>query len=336
MRIFRFRQIAFLLLLLLLLILASVWSLLSGEIQIGWKQLPSILSQTDSMEYSVITNLRIPRLLLAFSVGASLSLSGAILQGVYRNPLVEPYTLGISGGASLGVALTIVSGAVTSLGGVLLPASGFIGAFITIFLVYVLGIRRGSSSINRMLLTGVMISFVCSSLLMFLLSVSTTENLHNIIFWTMGSLEEPDERLIGLMLAGSLTVFLLAHVFAHALNALRLGEEEANHLGIRVSATIRVLFILTSLLTGLCVSIAGIIGFVGLVIPHLMRRAVGTDYRILLSACFLGGGFFLIVCDVLARTLIAPNELPVGVLTGIIGGVVFIVLLSKKETAWKR
>jgi iron complex transport system permease protein len=169
-----------------------------------------------------------------------------------------------------------------------------------------------------------------------LLSVSTTENLHNIIFWTMGSLEEPDMKLIVLMLVGSFVVFMVTHLFAHALNALRLGEDEAIHLGINVKLTVRVLFILTSLLTGLCVSIAGIIGFVGLVIPHLMRRTVGSDYRILLSASFLCGGLFLIVCDVLARTLIAPNELPVGVLTGITGGVVFIVLLSRKGKTWKK
>lgn len=336
MQVFRLYRVGFLFLLLVLLVVASAVSLLSGDFDVSWKQLPVILQQPGSMEYSVLMHLRLPRLLLAFAVGASLSLSGVILQGIYRNPLVEPFTLGISGGASLGVALVIVSGTVLTLGGMLLPIAGFAGAFVTIFMVYVLGMRRGAANINRMLLTGVMISFVCSSLLMFLLSVSTTENLHNIIFWTMGSLEEPDERLIRLMLIGSVAVFLIAHLFAHALNALRLGEDEAVHLGINVSLTVRILFVLTSLLTGLCVSIAGIIGFVGLVIPHLMRRAVGSDYRILLSACFLGGGLFLIVCDVLARTLIAPNELPVGVLTGITGGVAFIILLSRKGKVWKK
>jgi iron complex transport system permease protein len=336
MKIFKLYRVGFLILLLVLLVVASTWSLLSGDINISWKQLPYVLQHADSMEYSVLMNLRVPRLLLAFAVGASLSLSGVILQGIYRNPLVEPFTLGISGGASLGVALIIVSGTALSLGSFLLPVAGFAGAFITIFLVYVLGMGKSAANINRMLLTGVMISFVCSSLLMFLLSISTTEDMHNIIFWTMGSLEQPDGRLIRLMLFCSIGVFLLTHLFAHALNALRLGEDEAIHLGINVKLTIRVLFVLASLLTGLCVSIAGIIGFVGLVIPHLMRRAVGSDYRILLSASFLGGGLFLIVCDVLARTLIAPNELPVGVLTGITGGVLFIILLSRKGAAWKK
>ncbi len=335
MKVFRIYRVLFLLLLTVVLVVVSIWSLLSGDVDVSWKQLPFVFQHPESMEYSVLVNLRLPRLVLAFAVGASLSLSGVILQGVYKNPLVEPFTLGISGGASLGVAITIVSGLSLVAGGIMLPVAGFGGAFVTIFLVYLLGMRRGGANINRMLLTGVMISFVCSSFLMFLLSISTAENMHNIIFWTMGSLEEPNETLIGLMLGGCLLVFLLSHLFANALNALRLGEDEAVHLGINVPRTVKVLFVMTSLLTGLCVSIAGIIGFVGLVIPHVMKRAVGSDYRILLTACFLGGGLFLIICDVLARTLIAPNELPVGVLTGITGGIVFIVLLSKKEAGWK-
>lgn len=332
----RLRSIGVLLLIPILLVIASVWSLLSGDIEIGWRDLPRILQQSESIDYMVLMQLRFPRLVLAFSVGAALSLSGAILQGIYRNPLVEPFTLGISGGASLGVALVIVSGVTLSLGALMLPLAGFAGAFLTFFLVYVIGLGKRGSNINRMLLTGVMISFVCSSLLMFLLSISTSESLHNIIFWTMGSLEEPNDMLIKLMAGGSILVFFITHFFVHALNALRLGEDEASHLGINVLMTVRTLFVLTSLLTGLCVSIAGIIGFVGLVIPHLMRKLVGSDYRLLLSASFAGGGLFLIVCDVLARTLISPNELPVGVLTGIIGGLVFIFLLSRKEIKWEK
>ncbi len=334
MKVFRLRRVAFLFLLVALLVVASVWSMFSGDIDVSWKQLPFILQHPDSMEYSVLMNLRLPRLILAFAVGASLSLSGTILQGIYKNPLVEPFTLGISGGASLGVAATIVSGFSLVAGGLMLPVAGFAGALVTIIFVYVLGVR-GGTNVNRMLLTGVMISFVCSSMLMFLLSISNAESMHSVIFWTMGSLEEPNETLIAIVLVGSILVFLLSHIFANALNALRLGEDEAAHLGINVSQTVKILFVMTSLLTGLCVSVAGIIGFVGLVIPHLMKRVVGSDYRILLSACFLGGGLFLIVCDLLARTIIAPNELPVGVLTGIIGGSLFIFLLTKKDAGWK-
>lgn len=317
--------------LILLVLLASLWSLLSGEINIPLGKLIAVMNQPDSMEYAIMTNIRIPRLVLAFSIGGSLSLIGAILQGIFRNPLVEPYTLGISGGASLGVAIMIVLGG--SLAGNLLtlPIAGFAGALATILLVYFLGIRKGAGNINRMLLIGVMISFVCSSSLMFLLSIASSEDMHSVIFWTMGSLDEPNGDLIRLVFWTSIAALAFTYLFAQPLNALRLGEKRAMHLGINAPLLIKILFVVTSLLAGLCVSVAGVIGFVGLVIPHLLRQLIGSDFRILLAGSFLGGSLFLIVCDVLARTLISPNELPVGVLTGIIGGLVFILLLSRSR-----
>lgn len=319
------------LLLVILVSAASVWSLLSGDMNITPDKLFSNLGNPDSMESAILTKIRIPRLILAFSIGGALSLIGAILQGVFRNPLVEPYTLGISGGASLGVALVIVSG--IGLSGTLfaLPVAGFAGALLTILLVYFLGIRKGAGNVNRMLLIGVMISFISSSLLMFFMSVSTTEGLHSILFWTMGSLDESNRSLIILVLTVSLAGLVFSNLFSHQLNALRLGEDRARHLGVNSSLMIKLMFVVTSLLAGICVSVAGVIGFVGLVIPHLIRMLVGSDYRILLTGSFLGGSFFLIVCDVIARTIIAPNELPVGVITGIIGGVVFIVILARER-----
>ena len=319
------------LLLVILVSAASVWSLLSGDMNITPDKLFSNLGNPDSMESAILTKIRIPRLILAFSIGGALSLIGAILQGIFRNPLVEPYTLGISGGASLGVALVIVSG--IGLSGTLfaLPVAGFAGALLTILLVYFLGIRKGAGNVNRMLLIGVMISFISSSLLMFLMSVSTTEGLHSILFWTMGSLDESNRSLIILVLTVSLAGLVFSNLFSHQLNALRLGEDRARHLGVNSSLMIKLMFVVTSLLAGICVSVAGVIGFVGLVIPHLIRMLVGSDYRILLTGSFLGGSFFLIVCDVIARTIIAPNELPVGVITGIIGGVVFIVILAREK-----
>jgi len=318
-------------LLLALVIAATLWSLLAGEMKIPLSQLPSVLKNKTGMEYAILSNIRIPRLLLAFSIGGALSITGAILQGIYRNPLVEPYTLGISGGAALGVALVIVLGVNLKLGEFMLPVAGFIGAFVTIFLVYFLGMKRGEININRMLLIGVMISFVASSGMMFLMSITTADNLHSIIFWTMGSLEEPNSSLIKTMMIASVAGLFVAFLFAQPLNALRLGEAKATHLGINASATIRVLFVVASLLAGLCVAVGGIIGFVGLIIPHLMRSIIGSDYRILLISSFLGGSLFLIVSDVLARTIIAPNELPIGVITGIVGGLVFILVLSRSK-----
>lgn len=315
--------------LMILVLLAFSLSLMFGEMRIKVNELIDVLSEKDGLKYTIITQIRLPRTIMAFAVGGSLSLTGAILQGIYRNPLVEPYTLGISGGAAFSVALVIVLGLHLSMGSFMLPLAGFTGAIITIFVVYYLSIRKGVTNINRMLLIGVMISFVASSSMMFLMAITTSENLHGIIFWMMGSLDEPNTILVKIIFYSSLAGLFMSYFFARPLNALRLGHEKAHHLGINTTTTIRILFVVASLLTGICVAVAGIIGFVGLVIPHLIRNIIGTDYRILLAGSFLGGSLFLIICDIIARTIIMPNELPIGVITGMVGGLVFIVVLAR-------
>jgi iron complex transport system permease protein len=327
------KKLIWLIYVLLLLVALSVVIILSlsiGEIPIPYKKIPQILADKESMEYGVLFYIRIPRTLLGFAIGGSLSLAGAILQGIYRNPLVEPYTLGISGGASLGVTFAIVAG-LHLLNILLLPLAGFICAFTTIFLVYTLSLKKGALSVNRMLLIGVMISFISSSLMMFLMSITATENIHGIVFWIMGSLNESNTAMIGAMVVLSIVCLLISYLFVMPLNALRLGEEKARHLGINSNATIRILFVITSVLTGACIAVGGVIGFVGLVIPHIVRLFVGSDYRIMLVSSFLSGSIFLILCDIIARTIISPNELPIGVITGIVGGVVFIILLSRSQ-----
>ncbi len=308
---------------------AALLSLSMGEVDIKLKDIVSILRSGSGMEHTILTQIRLPRILLAFSAGGALSLTGTILQGVYRNPLVEPYTLGISGGAVFGVTLTIVLGLHLSLGTFMLPLSGFLGAMITIFVVYFLSLKNRELNVNRMLLIGVMISFVASSAMMFLTSVTSTENMRNIIFWTMGSLDEPDSSLIHIMLFTSVAGLLISIIYAQPLNALRLGEAKAKHLGVNAPVIIKILFFVSSMLTGICVSVVGVIGFVGLIIPHLTRLIIGNDFRITLIGSFLGGSLFLILCDILARTAIAPNELPIGVITGMAGGLVFILVLSR-------
>lgn len=312
------------------LVCAMLYSVSTGEVSIALSDIPRILSSKEGMEYFVLTQIRMPRIVLAIAVGGSLGLTGSILQGIYRNPLVEPYTLGISGGASLGVAIVIVLG-LHAVNMIMLPLAGFIGALATIFLVYTLSIRKGSLDINRMLLIGVMISFVASSAMMFLMSISSAEDLHSIVFWIMGSLDEPNTQLIYLMLGVSLFGLVVAYSFARPLNALQLGQSKAEHLGINASTAIRILFVVSSLMAGICVAVAGVIGFVGLIIPHLVRIIIGSDFRISLIGSFLGGGLFLVVSDVVARTIIAPNELPIGVITGIVGGLIFMVVLSNMK-----
>lgn len=317
--------------LLILLLVVAAYSLTIGEMDIPISKFIAVLSDRETMEFAIISKLRVPRMVLALSAGGALSLTGALLQGIYRNPLVEPYTLGISGGSALGVALVIVLGWHTAFGSFMLPVFGFAGSLCTIFLVYFLSIRKGEVNINRMLLIGVMISFVSSSAMMFLMAVTTAENLHGIVFWMMGSLDEPNMALVHLMWMSSLFVLIVSFFFARPLNALRLGDTKARHLGVNTVVTIRILFIMASLLTGICVSVVGIIGFVGLVVPHVIKILMGHDYRFLLLSSFLGGGLFLVTSDIIARSLIAPNELPIGVITGLVGGVLFIILLSRKK-----
>ncbi len=319
--------------LLALLIIAVLVSLSSGELKLSLPKIFGLLlgkADHESMEYLLITQVRLPRIILGLAVGGSLSLAGVILQGIYRNPLVEPFTLGISGGASLGVAAVIVFGLHQTIGSFMLPLAGFAGAFLIIFLVYFISARKGSINIQNMLLTGVMISFIASSALMFLMSVTTSDNLHGIVFWIMGSLDEPDSSLIWLSTILSLLVLAVSYLFVQPLNALRLGEERAMHLGINTQTAIKILFVLASILAGVCVSVAGVIGFVGLIIPHLIRMFLGSDYRIMLISSFLLGASFLVFSDVVARTIISPNELPIGVITGIIGGTVFIFIMGQK------
>ena len=320
-----------------ILLVTGVLSLCIGSAGIPPKEIiPLIRFGKGTTEYSILFDIRLPRIVLGFAVGGALSLAGVILQGMFRNPLVEPYTLGISGGAALGVCLNTALRMSHAPGSLSMPLSGFLGAVVIIAAVYSLSLRKGMLKIQQLLLTGVMISFISSSLIMLIMAISRTEDLHGIIFWIMGSLQEPSWRLIKLTVIVSICGLAVSHLFCPSLNALSLGEEEALHLGINVERTKKLLFLLAAMLTGLSVSIAGIIGFVGLVVPHFVRLFLGGDHRILLIGSFLSGATFLILCDTLARTIISPMELPVGVITGILGGTLFVYALSRKRVLFGR
>lgn len=331
-----------LMVLLFLLAFAACLSLAVGSADIRILDIPEILMaglNTDAanpqqgIQYGILTGIRLPRMLLGLAIGGALGLAGTLLQGMFKNPLVEPYTLGISGGASLGICLNILLKLYTHIGIIAFPLSGFAGASMVIFLVYGLNRRTRHIRSNRMLLTGVMISYVASSLVMLLMALAETDDLQNIVLWIMGSLDEPDMVLIRMALMGSVAGLILSYLFCFDLNGLLLGEEEAANLGVNTTRTKKGVFFIASFLTGLSVSVAGIIMFVGLIVPHFMRMIVGPDHRILLVVSWLAGAVFLMLCDVLARTIIAPMELPVGVITGIIGGVIFIWAISSKKEA---
>lgn len=325
------KQTIIVLILFVLLLFTAIIALSVGEISFNLNEIIVIFRNRSGIDYTILNNIRLPRIILGIAVGGALSLSGVILQGVYRNPLVEPYTLGISGGASLGVVITIIFNLSLIFGMYMLPVSGFIGAVVTTFLVYILAVRKNYYNINRMLLIGVMISFMSSSTMMFLMSTTSSENINSIVFWIMGSLDEPNIYLVKLVFFIAIIGLFLSYLLVNQLNALRLGESKAKHLGVNTIFTIRALFILASVLTGVSVSVAGVIGFVGLIIPHLLRMVIGSDHRFLLIASFLGGSIFILLSDIIARTIIAPNELPIGVITGMIGGLVFIVVMSRSK-----
>jgi iron complex transport system permease protein len=213
------------------------------------------------------------------------------------------------------------------------PLAGFAGAATVILAVYSIGMRAGRLRPNTMLLIGVMISFVSSSLVMLLMAVSRHDDLSSIVFWIMGSLDEPNATLIRVMMGGSVAGLVVSMACSLKLNALVLGDEQAFLLGVDTVRTRKILFLIASALTGLSVSAGGIIMFVGLIVPHFMRMVAGGDHRILIISSFLAGACFLTLCDVIARVVISPLELPVGVITGIIGGIVFIYALSRKKVA---
>ncbi|MEA3328256.1 MAG: iron ABC transporter permease [Candidatus Omnitrophota bacterium] len=312
----------------LLILLLMVMAVLSVFIGAVWISPLRLLSGQNPD----ILRLRIVRTILAFIAGAGLSAAGVILQGLLRNPLAEPCVLGISSGAGLGAASCIVLGLSSgALGLGFLPLMAFLGALLTMILVYNLAKTNGKISIYNLLLSGVIVSAVLSAILIFMVSISTREGLHSILWWLLGSLQQFDLKLVivtGVIVTACLSASL---IFWRDLNIITLGEEPAIHLGLRVEAIKKILFILASLLTAGVVSVCGLIGFVGLIVPHLMRILLGPNHKFLLPSSIIGGGLFLITCDLLSRTLLSPVEIPIGVITALIGGPLFITLLRRKR-----
>lgn len=317
------------------LILVSIGSLQVGTVVFSFSRISRMLFDAifgvpdSSIDATIVFGLRLPRIILGIVVGGGLAVSGVLFQGLFRNPLVEPYTLGVSGGAALGVSLGFLLGGAFPQS--LLPLFGFAGAWLAVSFAYTIARRQRFLKIPYLLLVGVMISFICSALIMLLLSVVNLNTFRAVIYWTMGSLAGCDIALIRFAVPVILLGTAASLGLAWTLNALTLGEEGARHLGIRLERDKKWIFFLGALLAGTAVSVAGIIGFVGLIVPHTVRLIFGNDHRSLIPASFLAGGIFLVLCDTLARTVLAPMELPVGVVTGILGGGIFIYLLSRKS-----
>jgi len=312
---------------LLFLVLGSfVFALLLGSGKLTADNIIALINGTASpLQYTLVFDLRLPRALAAFATGALLSLAGVLMQVLLRNPLADPYVLGVSGGSALAALLAMLSGANTFW----LTGSAFLGALLSIFLVFTFAHSKGSWTISRLLLTGIILASGWGALLSFVLVIAPPEKLHGMLFWLMGDLSYDRPLLLsyGILLVG----FLVAMLISRQLNILLWGEMQAGTLGVNTKTLRTIIFFLSSLLTAGAITLAGSIGFVGLVIPHLVRLLIGTDHRLLLPASALTGGSLLVVADTLARTLLAPQQLPVGILTALIGVPLFLYLLRRSQ-----
>ena len=281
---------------------------------------------------TIVAQIRLPRVLLGLLVGSALAVSGVAMQGLFRNPLASPYTLGIASGASTGAALAILFASGSA---VALPGGAFVGAAAAAAMVY--GLARGRdrrTSIFTLILAGVAVGALFSAVTSFLIFLSSGgEKLSDVLFWIMGGLGRADwtsvRILAPIVVLGTLGVFTCAR----DLNALALGEEGAFHIGVNPEVLYRLLLVLSTLLTASAVAFSGTIGFIGLVIPHVMRLLVGPDHRRLLPLSALAGGTFLIASDMAARTVFAPTELPVGVITAFLGAPFFLYLLKTRAVS---
>jgi iron complex transport system permease protein len=281
---------------------------------------------SNAMLQTIIWQIRLPRVLLSALVGAALSLGGLVFQALLRNPLAEPYILGISGGSAIGAIIGILMG-FSRFPGVSLTA--FTGSIAT--LVLILAMSSGQTILKKdaLLLSGVMVNAFCAAVIMFLISMTQDSRLHNIIFWLMGDLSLGDMRQVGILTAILLPCFFLVFWLSNPMNLLLMGKELAQTMGVNIKLVTITLLVTTSFMVSATVSYCGLVGFVGLVMPHLLRLIFGPDHRILVPACMLGGGTYMVVCDILARTLPKQGEIPAGVITALIGAPLFIYLLKR-------
>jgi len=319
-----------------LLVGAIMVSLSLGAANVGTAEVVRVLMQgvtdpglTAGPEGLIILSVRLPRILLAGLVGAALAVAGCSFQALLRNPLADPYILGVSSGSALGAVSAILAGLSTASFG--MPLASFSGAIVTVMLVFHVGRVGWGLHTNTLLLAGVIISAFFSAIIMFLISVAQNDDLSKIVFWLMGDFSFSNYRFILIILPYVLGGIGVLYSYARGFNLMVMGEETAIQLGIDVERLKKVAYIFASLITAAAVSVCGLIGFVGLIIPHAVRILFGPDHRLLIPASALVGASFLICSDTIARTIAAPTELPVGAVTATFGAPFFIYLLKRRR-----
>jgi iron complex transport system permease protein len=316
-------------LLLVLLVLVSVAAFTVGSITIPFSHVIGTFTGSSTVpetERTILLTIRLPRILLAILVGSGLSVTGAVFQALLRNPLAEPYILGISSGGTVGAILAI--GLLSGAAHVVTPLASFAGSAAVMLLVYSIAHRRGQLDTYTLLLAGVMIGAFFNAAVLLIIAVFNQE-LRNAFLWLMGNLSSANMESIGYV--SPFLILASAYLFtrSRSYNLISTGDETAMQLGIDVARVKRISYFLASLIVGLVVSVSGVIGFVGLIIPHMCRMLFGPDHRLLLPASFLLGASFLVVADIVSRTVIAPTEIPVGAVTAAIGAPLFVYLLKR-------
>jgi iron complex transport system permease protein len=299
---------------------AIIFGLICGSVRIPWCEL--FLEKNRPILY-----VRLLRIILACAAGSGLSICGIVLQAVLRNPLADPYLLGTSSGASLGAVMALALG----LNALYMPLVAFCGAIFAVLIVYAVANERGRLYAHSLILAGVIVSIALSGIVVFTVSISPNEALYGLMWWLWGSLEVYNVQALFMVCVLVATAVVVIFVFHQDLNAISLGEERARHLGINTELSKKILLILASLVTASLVCVCGIIGFVGLIVPHTVRLLCGANHRRLIPLSCLLGSVFMIICDTLGRVIFAPVQLPIGVTTAVLGAPVFIFLFRKRQ-----
>jgi iron complex transport system permease protein len=324
------------LIMILFLLLVAAASLLLGTAEVSFHRFIALVSGTlnpDDPARLIILRIRLPRIILAGLAGFSLALGGVVFQALLRNPLADPFILGVSSGSAFGAIIGILLGFTFSAG---IPLMSFAGALLTVYLVLALGTRRMGMESSTILLTGVILNAFFTAVIMFFISIVADSRLHTMLFWLYGDLSQSRYASLIILTPALIVTSVILFSFSKELNLITTGEEIALQLGVDVEKAKKTCLVLVSLVVGLVVSFSGLIGFVGLIVPHLARMAFGSDHRLLLPVASLGGATFLIAADTLARLLISPSELPVGVITAFMGAPFFLYLLTVKGSQWSR
>lgn len=324
------RALPRLMLLFVLCVAALVLSISVGAAGLPFSAvLATLAGDGDEAARSIVLDLRLPRATLALVAGGGLAISGAVFQAMLRNPLAEPYILGVSNGAAVAAIALVVTGFGSRMPG-LVPLGAMFGAIATIALVFRVALRVGRALDARvLLLAGVMVGAFLNAVILLLLTFADVESFRSAIFWMMGSLAGADWTSSGLVTLYVLPTSVGLIALARSFNLIALGDETAAFLGTRVDRLKTMAYVVASLAVAASVAVCGVIGFIGLVVPHALRLLWGSDHRLLLPGSFLGGGAFLLLADTAARTIAAPAELPVGVITALVGVPIFVVLLRR-------